>query len=212
MDVNMNVNMNGDWNPDALDAVSQQDLDRIFLKARTHHGWVEKPVGDEIIRHIYDILRWGPTSSNTCPGRFVFVRTPEAKEKLVACLDKGNIEQTRTAPVTAIVAYDLDFYEKLPKLVTHTDARKWFVGKEELVRSTAFRNGTLQGGYLILAARALGLDCGPMSGFDNAKVDEAFFKGTSWRSNFLCNLGYGDPGKLHPRAPRLDFEESCRLA
>jgi 3-hydroxypropanoate dehydrogenase len=194
-----------------MDAIHPEALDQIFLKARTHHGWLDKPVTDEILHHLYNLLKWGPTSSNCCPARFVFIRTPPEKERLVACLDKGNIDQTRTAPVTAIVAYDLEFFEKMHKLVTHTDARRWFVGKEELIRTTAFRNGSLQGAYLIIAARALGLDCGPMSGFDNAKVDSAFFSGTSWRSNFLCNLGYGDVAKLHARAPRLDFVEACQL-
>lgn len=183
----------------------------VFLKAHTHHFWRDTPVDDGTLRKLHDILRFGPTSSNACPARFVFVKSPEAKAKLIPCLDQGNVDKVRSAPVTAIIAHDLEFYEKLPKLVTHTDARAWFVGNQKLIETTAFRNGTLQGAYLIIVARSLGLDCGPMSGFDNAKVDRAFFEGTAWRSNFLCNLGHGDPSKLRPRAPRLDFEEACRI-
>ena len=160
---------------------------------------------------IYDLMRWGPTSANSSPARIAFVKTKEAKEKLLSCLAPGNVEKTRSAPVTAIIAHDLEFYEKLPRLFPHTDARSWFVGNKPLIDSTAFRNGSLQGAYLIIAARALGLDCGPMSGFDNAKVDAAFFDGTTWKSNFLCNLGFGDPSALHPRAPRLEFNEACKI-
>jgi 3-hydroxypropanoate dehydrogenase len=186
-------------------------LETIFTKARTHSAWVPRPVGDDLLRQVYDLMKWGPTSANCCPARIVFVKTSEAKEKLVPCMAPANAEKTKAAPVTAIIAYDLEFYEKLPLLFPHTDARSWFAGNQPLIESTAFRNGTLQGAYFIIAARALGLDCGPMSGFDNAKVDEAFFSGTSWKSNFVCNLGHGDPGKLHPRNPRLDFGEACRI-
>jgi 3-hydroxypropanoate dehydrogenase len=163
-----------------IESLSKEALNRLFLEVRTHHGWTGEPLSEETLHRLYDLFKWGPTSSNTTPGRFVFVRSPEAKEKLLACVTRGNYEQTRTAPVTVIVAYDLEFYEKLPKLAPHADVRSGFVGKRELIESTAFRNGSLQGAYLILAARALGLDCGPMSGFDNAKLDETFFKGTSW--------------------------------
>jgi 3-hydroxypropanoate dehydrogenase len=153
-----------------------------------------------------------PTSANCSPARIVFVRSGEAKARLRATLAPGNVDKTMAAPVTAIVAHDLEFHEQLPRLFPHADARSWFAGNDELIRTTAFRNGTLQGAYLVLAARAVGLDCGPMSGFDAAALDAAFFPGTSWRSNFLCNLGYGDPTGLFPRSPRLAFEEACRLA
>ena len=186
-------------------------LDRIFRSARTYNGFIDKPVTDETLRQVYDLLKWGPTSANSSPGRFVFVKGTVAKEKLRPALSEGNLNKTMAAPVTAIVAYDIEFYEKLPKLFPHTDARSWFAGKSALIASTAFRNGTLQGAYMIIAARALGLDCGPMSGFDNAKVDAAFFPDGKWKSNFLCNLGYGDPASVKPRNPRLSFEEACRI-
>jgi 3-hydroxypropanoate dehydrogenase len=186
-------------------------LDRIFRSARTYNGFSDKPVADETLRQVYDLLKWGPTSANSSPGRFVFVKSEAAKDKLRPALSEGNLNKTMAAPVTAIVAYDAEFYEKLPKLFPHTDARSWFTGKPALIESTAFRNGTLQGAYMIIAARALGLDCGPMSGFDNAKVDAAFFPDGKWKSNFLCNLGYGDPASVKPRNPRLSFEEACRI-
>jgi 3-hydroxypropanoate dehydrogenase len=186
-------------------------LDRIFLEARTHSGWLDLAVSEEDLNRIYDLLKWGPTSANCSPARIVFVRSPEAKSKLLACLDPGNREKTAAAPVTAILAYDLKFYDKIPALYPHGDARAWFAGNTEFSASTAFRNGTLQGAYFIVASRALGFDCGPMSGFDNAKVDAAFFAGNSWRSNFLCNLGHGNPGKVRPRDPRLAFDEACRI-
>ena len=186
-------------------------LDRIFRSARTYNGFSDKPVTDETLRQLYDLLKWGPTSANSSPGRFLFVKGNAAKEKLQPALSEGNLDKTMAAPVTAIVAYDIEFYEKLPKLFPHTDARSWFAGKPALIESTAFRNGTLQGAYMIIAARALGLDCGPMSGFDNARVDAAFFPDGKWKSNFLCNLGYGDPASVKPRNPRLSFEEACRI-
>ncbi len=187
-------------------------LDQIFLKARTHSVWLPEPVSDELLREVYDHMKWGPTSANCCPARIVFVKSKEAKEKLLPCMAPGNVEKTKMAPVTAIIAYDGEFYEKLPKLFPHVDARSWFAGNEPLIESTAFRNGTLQGAYFLIAARALGLDCGPMSGFDNAKVDAAFFAGTSWKSNFICNIGHGDSAKVYPRAPRLAFEEACKIS
>ncbi len=186
-------------------------LDQIFREARTHNGWQPRPVDDDTLRQLYDLLKMGPTSANCSPGRFVFVKTPAAKERLRPCLSPNNVEKTMAAPATVIVGYDMEFYEKLPKLFPHTDARAWFVGNPALIESTAFRNSSLQAGYLILAARALGLDCGPMSGFDNAKVDAAFFPGGKIKSNLLVNLGYGDPSKLRPRGPRLTFEEACRV-
>ena len=191
--------------------LSREVLDQIFLQARTHSQWLNEPVSDETLRNIYDIMKYGPTSANCLPLRIVFVRSKEAKEKLLPCMDQGNVEKTRSAPVTAVLAYDLKFYDNLPKLFPHADARSWFAGNEKLIESTAFRNSSLQGAYFMIAARAAGLDCGPMSGFDNAKVDAAFFSGTSWKSNFICNLGHGDVTKLHPRTPRLSFEEACKI-
>ncbi len=191
--------------------LSDTGLDLIFRNARTHNGWLEKPVDDDTLRALYDLLKWGPTSANASPARFVFLRSRQAKERLRPALSPGNLEKTMAAPVTVIVGHDLRFYEHLPRLFPHADARSWFVGNDELIRTTAFRNGSLQGAYLIIAARALGLDCGPMSGFDNAKVDAEFFSDGTVKSNFLCNLGYGDPAKLFPRSPRLAFEEACQL-
>ena len=183
----------------------------LFNDARTHNGWTAQPVSDDTLREMFDLLKMAPTSANCSPARFLFLRSPQARQRLGAALLPGNLEKTLAAPVTAIIAYDLAFHEQLPRLFPHADARSWFAGNEELIRDTAFRNGTLQGAYMMLAARAVGLDCGPMSGFDNAKVDEAFFAGTRWRSNFLCNLGHGDPSKLFPRSPRFQFEDACRI-
>ncbi len=186
-------------------------LDILLRKAHTHNVWQNKLVDPEILQAIYNDMRWGPTSANCCPLRIVFVTTPEAKERLKPCLDKGNVEKTMTAPVTAIFADDHEFYEKLPKLFPHADARSWFVGKPDNIKTTAFRNGTLQSAYFMLTARAYGLDCGGMSGFNNAKVDEEFFQGTAVKSNWLCNLGYGEASKLFPRSPRLEFYEACQI-
>jgi len=186
-------------------------LDVLFRTARTHNGWQPVPVGEGQLRAIYDLAKWGATSANCSPARFVFVVSEAAKEKLKPALLAGNVEKTMAAPATVIIGYDLAFHEHLPKLFPHDDARSWFAGNDELIRITSFRNGTLQGAYLMLAARALGLDCGPMSGFDNAKVDAAFFAGTQIRSNFLCNLGVGDPSKLFARSPRFTFDEACRI-
>jgi 3-hydroxypropanoate dehydrogenase len=187
-------------------------LDLLFLQARTHSAWLDRPVDDALLRRVHDLARMGPTSANMCPMRVVFVRTKEAKEKLRPCLDAGNVGKTMAAPVTAVVGMDIRFHEKLPRLYPHADAKSWFDKlPDTALEYVALRNGSLQGAYLMLAARALGLDCGPMSGFDNAKVDAAFFAGTAVKSNFLCNLGYGDVTKLHPRNPRLEFEEACRV-
>jgi len=191
--------------------VSDGAIDQLFREARTHNRWLDTPVSDAVLRQLYDLAKMGPTSANCQPMRLVFVKSREAKERLKPYLAPGNVEKTMAAPVTVIVAYDLEFYERLPQLFPHTDARSWFVGNDELIRTTAFRNGTLQGGYLILAARSLGLDCGPMSGFDNAKVDAAFFPDGKVKSNFLVNLGYGDPSKLFARSPRPTFESTCRV-
>ncbi len=191
--------------------LSDAALDRIFRNARTHTHWQEREVSDVLLQAVFDLAKMGPTSANCSPMRVVFVKSPEAKERLKPALAEGNVEKTMAAPVTAIVGHDLEFYERLPQLFPHTDARSWFVGKPELSRDTAFRNGSLQGAYLMIAARSLGLDCGPMSGFDNEAVDRAFFPDGQVKSNFLCNLGHGDPEKLHPRSPRLDFDQVCRV-
>jgi 3-hydroxypropanoate dehydrogenase len=192
-----------------------ESLDVLFRAARTHRAWRATPVSDTILQAVWELAKLGPTSANCSPARVVFVKSPEAKERLRPCLSRGNVEQTMAAPVTAILAYDLAFPDLLPRLWPQEDARAWFEGDAALIAETAFRNGTLQGGYLILAARALGLDCGPMSGFDKAKLDAAFFPGSTVRSNFLCNLGYADPDgqpkKLQPRGPRLAFDEACRI-
>ena len=190
-------------------------LDKIFRNARTHNGWLPKPVTDDQLRAVYDLAKWGPTSANTQPARFVFVRTQEGKEKLRPALSAGNTEKTMSAPVTVIVAYDTQFYEHLPKHFPHDQtAIYWFKGegKEVVASTTAFRNGTLQGAYLMIAARALGLDCGAMSGFDNAIVDKNFFPDGRFKTNFLCNIGYGDESKIFARSPRFNFEDACTLA
>ncbi|WP_149535297.1 malonic semialdehyde reductase [Siccirubricoccus phaeus] len=191
-----------------LDAAA---LDALFLKARTQNKWKSEPVSEAQIRRIYEILCQGPTSANSSPARFVFVTTPEGKEKLKPALSSGNLDKTMAAPVCVIIGTDMAFYEKLPQLFPHTDARSWFTSSPALAEETAFRNGTLQGAYLMLAARAVGLDIGAMSGFDKAKVDEAFFAGTSIKSNFLCNIGHGDPAGLFGKLPRLSFEEACSI-
>lgn len=193
-------------------ALDDAALATLFTEARTHNGWMDKPIGDETLKALYDLTKMGPTSANCSPARFVFVRSPEGKEKLRPALSSGNLEKTMAAPVTVIAAIDSEFYEKLPQLFPHADARSWFTSSPDVAEETAFRNATLQAGYLILAARALGLDTGAMSGFDKGKVDAAFFAGTTWKSNFLINLGYGDPSKLFGRLPRLGFEDACLLA
>jgi 3-hydroxypropanoate dehydrogenase len=187
-------------------------LDQLFLEARSHNKWRDEPVSDETLQQLYDLLKFGPTSANCSPARFLFLRSKDAKERLAPALSSGNLAKTMAAPVTVIVAYDPKFYEKLPKLFPHNpDAVSWFTSNDSLAATTAFRNGTLQGAYLMVAARALGLDIGGMSGFDNAKVDEAFLSGYGWRSNFLVNIGHGDPSGLFNRSPRLDFDEACQL-
>lgn len=187
-------------------------LDQLFRTARTFPSWRERPVTDEQIRELYDLLKWGPTSMNCLPGRFVFLRTPSAKARLEPSLMAGNVDKVRQAPVTVIVAQDTRFYEHLPHLWPHSaNAQEMFASNSVLAESTAFRNGILQGAYLILAARALGLDVGPMSGFDNAKVDAEFFPDGRFRSNFLANIGYGEESALHARGPRLTFEEAVEL-
>lgn len=187
-------------------------LDVIFRDGRTHSAWRDRRVDAALLREVWDLSRLGPTSANCSPARIVFVTTPEAKEKLKSALSEGNLAKTMAAPATAVFAYDLAFHELLPRLYPQADAHSWFAGNDRLIETTAFRNASLQAAYFMLAARALGLDCGPMSGFDNAKVDAAFFAGTTIRSNFLCNLGYGDAARLRPRNPRLSFDEACRIA
>ena len=193
-------------------AISIMSIQQLFTAARTHHAWQDRDIADGLLHEIYDLAKWGPTSANSLPMRIVFVKSNSAKEKLMPALSGSNVEQVRAAPVTAIVAYDQKFYDQLPTLFPAFDARSLFASNPSLSEQTAFRNGSLQGAYLILAARALGLDAGPMSGFDNAKVDQAFFENSSWKSNFLCNIGYGDATKLHPRGPRLGFDQACIIA
>jgi 3-hydroxypropanoate dehydrogenase len=194
--------------------ISEQCLEVIFHKARTHVAWLNKPVPDGLLREVYDLTKLGPTSANTMPLRVVFVKSKEAKERLKPLLDAGNVEKTMAAPVTAIFAHDLKFYEHIPKLFPVAPQFKDIFAKpeaEERAKTHAFRNATLQAGYFIIATRALGLDCGPMSGFDNAKVDAEFFPDGRFRSNFIMNIGYGDDAKLRPRFPRLDFDEVCKI-
>ncbi len=186
-------------------------LELLFNQARTHSYWLNMPVKDELLEQAWDLAKMGPTSANCSPARIVFVRSKEAKERLRPCLAEGNIEKTMAAPATAIIGYDMAFHEKLPRLFPHEDARSWFTGNPALIDSTAFRNGTLQGAYFILACRALRLDCGPMSGFDPHKTEAEFFPEQGITPNFLCNIGYGDTKRLHDRAPRFDFEEACSI-
>jgi 3-hydroxypropanoate dehydrogenase len=198
--------------PMTTSELSKAGIDLLFLDARTHSAWIDRPVSDDLLRRLYEVARMAPTSANTNPMRLVFVKSAAAKEKLRTSLSPGNLDKTMAAPATAIVAYDLEFYEQMGKLFPGRDMKSAFGGMPAEKRErAAFQNGSLQGGYLILAARALGLDCGPMGGFDNAKVDAAFFPDGKWKSNFLLNLGYGDPAKLFPRNPRLDFDEACKI-
>jgi len=190
-------------------AISGEALDRLFRQARTHSAWRPDTVPVSLLKEVYELARMGPTSANSQPARFVFLTTPEAKARLVPALSPGNVEKTKTAPVNVIIAFDTEFHQQLPRLFPHADMRAYFAGNPALIQETAFRNGSLQGAYFILAARALGLDCGPMSGFDAAKLNAEFFPDGKWQVNFLCNLGYGDPAKLFPRNPRLDFDQAC---
>lgn len=192
--------------------IDAHSLDVLFRDARTHNGWQDKPVSVDLLRQVFDLAKMGPTSANCSPMRVVFVSTPAGKERLKPALAPGNLDKTMAAPVTAIIAQDTLFYEHLPKLFPHADAKSWFVGNDALIQGTMVRNATLQGGYLMLAARALGLDCGPMSGFDPAKLNAEFFPDGRFQANFLCNLGYGDPAKLFPRSPRFAFDDVCTIA
>lgn len=192
-------------------ALDDTGLDLLFRNARTQNSWHPEPVSDDTLHKIFDLMKMAPTSANCSPARFVFVKTAEGKEKLKPALAGGNVEKTMTAPVTAIIAHDMQFYEHLPELFPHTDAKAWFTGNDDLVTETAFRNGTLQGGYLMLAVRSLGLDCGPMSGFDVDMVNSIFFPDGRFKVNFLCNIGYGDDKSVHPRGPRFAFEQACEV-
>jgi 3-hydroxypropanoate dehydrogenase len=191
--------------------VNDSGLDILFRTARTFGAWQNKDVSDVLIRSVYDLLKQAPTAANSSPARFVFVKSPEAKQKLKPHLDPGNVDKTMNAPLTVIIAHDMKFYDQLPKLFPHADARSWYAGNDAAIADNAFRNGSLQGAYLIMAARALGLDCGPMSGFNKAGIKDAFLSGTDYEPNFLCNIGYGDTAKLHPRLPRLSFDDACKI-
>lgn len=186
-------------------------LEKLFSEARTHNAWQDKAIAPELLQELYDLLKMGPTSANCSPARFVFIQSAEAKAKLKPALSSGNVEKTMTAPVTVLVAYDSEFYEKLPELFPHGDARSWFTSSPELAHETAFRNSSMQAAYLILACRSLGLDTGPMSGFNPTLVDETFLAGTTWKTNLLINIGYGNPEKLYGRLPRLSFEDACQI-
>lgn len=191
--------------------LAPEALAQLFTDARTQNGYLPTPVADDTLRQLYDVMKFGPTAANNCPARLQFVRSAEGKARLLACVSHGNVAKITQAPVTVIIGMDLEFHEHLPKLFPHADARSWFAGKPEAIQESAFRNSSLQGGYLILAARALGLDCGPMSGFDAAKMDAAFWAGTAVKTNFICTLGQGDPSKVFGRNPRLAFDEACQL-
>ena len=192
-------------------SIDQVALKQLFIDARTHNAWQPKSVSDEQLKQIYELYKFAPTSVNSNPAHILFVKSSAEKERLVACVNPSNVDKTRSAPVTAIIGMDLDFYEELPKLFPHVDARSWFIGKDDYIQSTAFRNSSLQGAYLILAVRALGLDCGAMSGFDVDKVNAEFFPGGRLKANFLLNIGYGDASSLMPRHPRPSFDEACRI-
>lgn len=186
-------------------------LAQLFTAARTHNGFAPGTIDDKTLQTLYELLKWGPTAANGCPARFVFVRSPAAKARLKPALMAGNVDKTMAAPVTVIIGRDLAFYEKLPTLFPHADARAWFAGNDAAIEETSLRDSALQGAYLMLAARALGLDCGPMGGFDKAMIDAEFFAGTTVKSLFLVNLGHGDPARLYPRSPRLAFDEACQV-
>ncbi|MEH6799566.1 MAG: malonic semialdehyde reductase [Halopseudomonas sabulinigri] len=193
------------------ESLDQSALAQLFTEARSHNGWLDKPVPDSLLEQLYNLVKMGPTSANCSPARFVFVRTRQGKELLKPCLSSGNLEKTINAPVTAIVAFDNRFYDALPELFPHGDARSWFTGSPELIQETAFRNSSMQAAYLIMAARSLGLDTGPMSGFDTKALDQAFFNDSQWKSNMLINLGYGDSSKVFERLPRLAYSKTCIL-
>jgi 3-hydroxypropanoate dehydrogenase len=189
----------------------QTTTEQLFTQARTANRYLDKAVDPALLHQLYDLLKWGPTSANSSPARIQFVTSPEAKAKLVACMSDSNQAKTQSAPVTAVIGMDMQFYEKLPQLFLNADARSWFAGNQPAIDTTAIRNSALQGGYLIIAARALGLDCGPMSGFNAAALDAAFWSGSAVKTNFVCTLGYADHSTTYPRNPRLSFEEACQI-
>ena len=191
--------------------LDQAVLATLFSDARSHNGWLDKPVSQSQLQQLYDLVKWAPTSANCEPARIVFVQSDEARAKLADCMAAGNADKVKAAPVTAIIGMDMAFLDKLPELFPHADARSWFAGNQPLIEATAFRNSSMQGGYFILAARALGLDVGPMSGFDAEKLDAAFFAGTTVKVNFVCSIGHGDTSKLFARSPRLSFEQACSV-
>ncbi len=191
--------------------LSSEVLAQLFTEARSYNSWQDKAVSDELLQQLYELMKWGPTAANSCPARIVFVKSVEAKQRLKPCLAEGNVEKSMSAPVVAIIGMDMEFYEKLPQLFPHTDARSWFAGKPDKILDNAMRNSSLQGAYLMLAARSLGLDCGPMSGFDYPALEAEFFPSGKVKANFICALGYGDTARLHPRGPRLTFDEVCRI-
>jgi 3-hydroxypropanoate dehydrogenase len=191
--------------------LSHQDLKTLFSSARSQNGWLDKPINNSQIHQLYNLMKFAPTAANTCPARIVFVQSDTAKQQLKKYLDDGNVEKSMTAPIVAIIAYDTEFYEQLPKLFPHTDARSWYVGKDKKIKQVGEMNANLQGAYLIMAARSIGLDCGPIGGFDNISLDKKFFSDGKIKSLFLCSLGYGDETKLFPRSPRLDFDEACKI-
>lgn len=194
-----------------MEPFGQDALNQLFQNARTHNAWLDKPVDSAMLHRLYDAMKFGPTAANSCPARIIFVVSASERARLLECMSPGNVAKTRDAPVTAIVAYDTAFHEQLPKLFPHVDAKSWYAGNDAKIAHDGMVNGWLQGGYFIMAARALGLDCGPMAGFDADKVNAAFFPTGDWKVNFVCNLGYGDASKLHPRNPRLSFDEACRI-
>jgi len=191
--------------------LSNSSLEILFTKARSQNGWLNKDITNDQIHQLYDLLKFGPTSTNSCPARFTFIRTKEAKERLKPCLDNGNIKKSMTAPAVAIISYDIDFYEKLPYLFPYTNAKSWYEGKKQKIKLTAELNATLQGAYFIIAARSIGLDCGPMIGFNKEKLNKEFFYNEKVKSIFICGIGYGDETKVRRRSPRLEFEEVCEI-
>ena len=191
--------------------LNDSSLDQLFRQARSYNRWQDREVSDEQLRQLYELTKWGPTTANSCPARLMFVTSDEAKQRLKPCLDEGNVEKSMSAPVVAIIGMDMEFYEQLPKLFPHSDARSWFAGKPEKIEQNALRNSSLQAAYLIMAARAMGLDCGPMSGFNYPKLEAEFFPSGTVRANFICAIGYGSEEKLYPRGPRLSFDEACGI-
>ncbi|MDH5785185.1 MAG: malonic semialdehyde reductase [Chromatiales bacterium] len=194
------------------DPLSDTAVTQLFTEARSYNRWLESEVSDELLKRLYELMKWGPTAANSCPARIIFVKSEEAKQRLIPCLAEGNVEKAMSAPVVAIIGMDMEFYEQLPKLFPHTDARSWFVGKPEKIAENAIRNSSLQGGYFVIAARSLGLDCGPMSGFDYPALEAEFFPDGKIKANFICGIGYGSEEQLYPRGPRLTFDEACRIA